>query len=66
MQQHAMGAQLNLQCAELLDAPSRWRGQAGGRGEDRGQSRGEDRGEGAQSQRSRLDNCILSVLACTL
>ena len=36
MQQHAMGAQLNLQCAELLDAPSRWRGQAGRRGEDRG------------------------------
>ena len=55
----------------ISSVPSCWMLRAGGedrqgRGKDRGQSRGEDRGEGAQSQRSRVDNCILSVLACTL
>ena len=56
----------------ISSVPSCWMLRAGGEdrqgggGEDRGQSRGEDRGEGAQSQRSRLDNFILSVLACTL
>ena len=72
MQQHAMGAQLNLQCAELLDAPSRWRGQAGGRGKRGGQGteqgRGQGRGSSITAQQSRQLHTVgacLHIMICT-